>query len=531
MHLRLPTAYYGPLLGLLYLLVWICLRPNTLAYWDLAAGWRFGMLLLVPFRYWPWLVAGEWGGGAIIDLWLGHAGADLFILGDLPDMLVAVLCVALVRRVGTQPILSSPEHVVRVLAAALSVALVITAVDVAIAMAFHPQFELGYVTRALGSDLLGAYLGMLLLAPVLILLVHARPRVDALKSMLHDGLVFFVPALVVLFLLVLQGVPLLELARTLALAPVLFFAFRHGWRGAAISMLLVSIAMVVFATLTHQHSASPQTWLFMAVADTALLMLGSAIDALHRSSHRLAVQNARLEGANQRLDHLASRLSHAARRNLRAEEEQRRHMAADLHDELGQNLTAIQIRVKLAQGRLHDVGLDDVATSINEIIGYMRAAVRRMLDNLRPTVLDEFGLARALEDGPIQNLLHTAGIRYEFDLHGDPLPLDEDTRIAIYRVAQEAATNAVRHAKANKLRVHLRVGQRGNQRIVLLDIRDDGVGLPDHTAPRRRGRGLQSMRDRITALGGIFRIRPCQRGTRLHILLRAPVAESNQRVL
>jgi len=146
-----------------------------------------------------------------------------------------------------------------------------------------------------------------------------------------------------------------------------------------------------------------------------------------------------------------------------------------------------------------------------------------MLDSLRPTVLDEFGLARALEEGPIQSLLHAAGITYEFDLHGDPHQLDEDTRLAIYRVAQEAATNAVRHAHASRVHLRLRVAERNGQRLVMLDIRDDGVGLPDGQPPRRGGRGLQSMHDRITALGGIFRIRARAQGTRLHILLRAPV--------
>src|SRR5699024_1835687 len=151
--------------------------------------------------------------------------------------------------------------------------------------------------------------------------------------------------------------------------------------------------------------------------------------------------------------------------------------------------------------------------SINRIIAHMRAAVRRMLDSLRPTVLDEFGLARALEDGPIQNPLHAAGVAYNFDFRGDPHLLDEDTSIAIYRVSTEAATNTVRHAHASRLRLRLRVGERNGQLWVLLDIHDDGVGLPDNVPRRRGGRGLQSMRDRVTALDGIFRVRPCKRGT------------------
>ncbi len=521
MHPRIPRAWHGPLLGLVYLIVWLGLWPTQAAYWNLLAGWRFGMLLLAPARCWPWLITAEWGGSAVADVWLGSAGAMTFALGDLPDTLVTALCVGVARRLGTRAALHSPDSVVRLLGSALVTALVVTAADAALLVLVHDGLRFDGMIGVLGGELLGDYLGMLLLVPVLILLVHARPTGEALRTLLLDGLIFLLPSLAVLFLLIQDGPPLSHFARTLALAPVLFFAFRHGWRGTAASILVVSVAMMAFAAATRHLATPAQAHLFLAVAGTATLMLGSAIDALRRSSDRLAVQNARLEGANHRLDHLARRLSDAARRNLRTEEEQRRYMAAELHDELGQNLTAIQTRVKLAQSRLADAGLSDVSTSINQIIGHMRAAVRRMLDNLRPTVLDEFGLARALEEGPIQNLLHTAGISYEFDLHGDPHPLDEDTRIAIYRVAQEAATNTVRHARASHVSLRLRVGRRNGQTWVWLDIRDDGIGLPATTPPRRGGRGLQSMRDRVTALGGIFRIRPCERGTRLRILLRS----------
>jgi two-component system sensor histidine kinase UhpB len=524
---RPPRALHGPLLGLAYLAAWLLLAQSNAPYWALPAGLRFGALLLAPMRCWPWLIAAEWGGTAIADAWLGQAdiGWEVMVLGDMPDVLVVAGCIAAFRGTGLRPSLRHPEDAARLLAAALVTATASTGADAALVLLMHPNTHLEGMSGFLGDELLGAYLGILLLAPVLILLFRERLRGHALNRMLLDGLVVMLPSLVVLLLLMQLGSPLSEFARILALAPVLYFAFRHGWRGAALSMLIASAAMVLFSNLTTQLAEPAQAHLFLAVAGTATLMLGAAIDALRQSGEHLAVQNARLEGANRRLDQLARQLSDAARRNLRVEEDHRRHMAAELHDELGQNLTAIQTRVKLAQARLHEAGLGDVATSINDILSHMRAAVRRLLDSLRPTVLDEFGLARALEEGPIRDLLRTAGIVYRFDLHGDLRPLDEDTCITIYRVAQEAATNAVRHAMAQELRLHLRIGQRGGGHVVLLDIRDDGIGLPGHAAPRRGGRGMQSMRDRVTALGGIFRIRPSVRGTRLHILLRAPALE------
>lgn len=197
-------------------------------------------------------------------------------------------------------------------------------------------------------------------------------------------------------------------------------------------------------------------------------------------------------------------------------------MAAELHDELGQNLTAIQTHVKLAQNRLKQAGMEDITASINGILTHMRRALHRVMDDLRPAVLDEFGLMRALDEGPIRDLLATAGMIYHTELHGDPRMLEEDIRTAVYRLAQESATNAVKHAQATEFRLRLRIGERAGAALALLDIRDNGVGLPERVP--RGGRGLQGMRDRVTSLGGLFRLRPDHQGVHLRILLRSSIS-------
>jgi two-component system sensor histidine kinase UhpB len=88
----------------------------------------------------------------------------------------------------------------------------------------------------------------------------------------------------------------------------------------------------------------------------------------------------------------------------------------------------------------------------------------------------------------------------------------------VYRLVQESATNAVKHAQASEFRLRLRIGERHGVVLALLDIRDDGVGLPSRLP--RGGRGLQGMRDRVTSLGGLFRLRPDRQGVHLRILLR-----------
>jgi Signal transduction histidine kinase, glucose-6-phosphate specific len=522
---RLPNS--GPLLGAGYLLLWLLLWPTVQPFWMLPYGLRFGALLLTPMRHWGWLLGAELAATASISLAqglpLGWAG---FAIDELPELLVMAGSLWLLRRFNLHVSLHSPQEVTRLLLSVVLVVTATTAVDAALLAIIHPNSP-ELMLRVLGEELLSHYLGILLIVPLMIMLLRTRLDQRALASLLMDGLLVMLPSMTILLVLSEQAAPQPQFARVLSLAPVLFFAFRHGWRGASLAMLITSLGM----TLVDQHLGhAPSTaaaYLFLAVAGTGALMLGSATDALRRSSERVAEQNVYLGAVNRRLDQLAHQLRDAARGNLQADENQRRHLAAELHDELGQNITAIQTHVKLAQARLRQAGMEDISTSINTILAHMRRALHRLLDDLRPAVLDEFGLLRALDEGPIRDLLNTAGMAYHTELHGDPRLLDDDTRTAIYRLAQESATNAVKHAQASEFRLRLRIGERQGIALAVLDLRDNGTGLPSRLP--RGGRGLQGMRDRVTSLGGQFRLRPEHAGVHLRILLRSNNAPADNR--
>ncbi len=521
MHLKslhLPDS--GPLLGAGYLLLWLLLLPTVQPYWMLPYGLRFGALLLTPMRYWGWLIGAEFVANGSISLihgmplsWTG------FVLADLPEPLVMVAGLWLMRRFDLHASLHSPQEVTRLWVSTVLIVMATTAVDAAVIELIHAPSSPALMISEVGENLLSHYLGIMLIAPLMIMLLRTRFDQRALASLFMDGLLVMLPSMTILLVLSAQAAPEPQFARVLSLALVLFFAFRHGWRGASLAMIISSLGM----TLVDQHLGhAPSTaaaYLFLAVAGTGAIMLGSATDALRRSSARVAEQNVYLGAVNNRLDQLAQQLRSAARGNLQTDENQRRHLAAELHDELGQNITAIQTHVKLAQARLHQAGMEDISTSINAILAHMRRALHRLLDDLRPAVLDEFGLLRALDEGPIRDLLNTAGVAYHTELHGDPRLLDDDTRTAIYRLAQESATNAVKHAQASEFRVRLRIGERHGIVLALLDLRDNGTGLPSRLP--RGGRGLQGMRDRVTSLGGQFRLRADHAGVHLRILLRS----------
>ena len=515
--LHLPDS--GPLLGAGYLLLWLLLWPTVQPYWILPYGLRFGALLLTPVRHWGWLLAAEIAANAGINVAQGMPLSwSGFIIAEWPEPLVMAAGLWLLRRFNLHASLQSPQDVTRLLLSVLLIVMATTAVDAALLALFQTPSSPTLMISELGEDLLSHYLGILLIVPLMIMLLRTRFDHRALASLFMDGLLVMLPSMTILLLLSAQAAPEPQFARVLSLALVLFFAFRHGWRGASVAMIISSLGM----TLVDQHLGhAPSTaaaYLFLAVAGTGAIMLGSATDALRRSSERVAEQNVYLGAVNRRLDQLAQQLRSAARGNLQTDENQRRHLAAELHDELGQNITAIQTHVKLAQARLHQAGMEDISASINTILAHMRRALHRLLDDLRPAVLDEFGLLRALDEGPIRDLLNTAGVTYITEMHGDPRLLDDDTRTAIYRLAQESATNAVKHAQASEFRLRLRIGERPGNVLALLDLRDNGGGLPSRLP--RGGRGLQGMRDRVTSLGGQFRLRADQGGVHLRILLR-----------
>ena len=520
MHANRSWASSGPFLGLVYFLAWVALWPGHQPYWVLPFGFRFGVLLLSRSRVWPWVIGAELAASAFCDWRSGsHFGVLGFVAGDMPEPLIVAFTLWLLRRAHLHASLDDPDGVARLLLSAMLTALAATVGNATILAALHPASAFQALTDSLGSDLLGYYLGVLLVVPVLVLLVRERPGRQAMAALAIDGLLVLLPALAILITLT-EYSPHAQYARVLSLAPGLFFAFRHGWRGATLSMLIISVGLNLTESMTGLGAPTAAAHLFIAVAGTGTLMLGAATDALRRSSERVAQQNSHLAEANRRLDKLARQLRDAARGNLQAEETQRRHMARELHDELGQNLTAIQTHLKLAQGRLRDAGLDDISTSINGILGFMRRALHRMLDSLRPSVLDEFGLDRALDEGPLRDMLAAAGVAYHFDMVGDPRTLDDDTRTAIYRIVQESATNVVRHSHAQSLLVRLRIGQRSGSTLAILSVQDDGDGLPPEPV-FTGGRGLKGMRDRITALSGSFRIQPSVKGLHFKVLLRS----------
>jgi two-component system sensor histidine kinase UhpB len=197
---------------------------------------------------------------------------------------------------------------------------------------------------------------------------------------------------------------------------------------------------------------------------------------------------------DQMLERLERERRESARRALGAQEEERLRIARELHDEVGQALTAVVLQLERAQATIGG----EPAQRIREAREAARATleeVRAIARNLRPEALDDLGLAAALRQLCVE--AERTGVLVDRDISSG-VTLDREAEVVVYRVAQEAITNALRHSCPEQIRLSL---QPDGDRTVLR-IRDDGQGIGQ--APE--GAGLRGMRERAVLVGGALEL-------------------------
>ena len=222
---------------------------------------------------------------------------------------------------------------------------------------------------------------------------------------------------------------------------------------------------------------------------------------------------------NAMLDRLEHERRESARRELTAQERERARIARELHDEVGQNLTALaMLLTRLADGS-DDHMAGRLLAARESTLGTVDD-VRRIARQLRPDLLDELGLTAALAT-LCERMSESTGMRIVRELPGDLPPMSPEVQTVLYRVAQESLTNVVRHAAASEARVALS-SEDGRQ--ILLSVADDGIGLAGDDAESHGG--IRGMRERALLIGGDLRLRSAH-GAGTEVTLSVPL-ESTQ---
>jgi two-component system, NarL family, sensor histidine kinase UhpB len=217
-----------------------------------------------------------------------------------------------------------------------------------------------------------------------------------------------------------------------------------------------------------------------------------APDAAYTEVGRLAASFSRL------LERIEAERRRSGRLVLRAQEEERKRLARDLHDEVNQALTALLLRLQaLSQGAPAEM-VDEIA-ELKALVNQAMEELLQLARQLRPSALDDHGLVPAV-DAQVKRFQASTGIRASFETIGDPLNLTEDQQIVVYRVAQESLSNVARHSGASEVQVNLAARDGG----VTLRVRDDGKGFDQWS--RNGGLGLSGMAERARLVGGDFEV-------------------------
>ncbi|MGA5076626.1 HAMP domain-containing sensor histidine kinase [Streptomyces griseoincarnatus] len=282
--------------------------------------------------------------------------------------------------------------------------------------------------------------------------------------------------------------------------------------GSATALLLWAPVTVSVPVLLTEAVILVGGLVVMLVANAALLRIGLApldrvtrlmttVDLL-RPGQRLPVRGggevAELVSTfNAMLERLEGERASSSARAILAQEGERRRIAQELHDEVGQSMTAVLLALKRASDEASEP-LREELLQAQEITRGSLDEVRRLVRRLRPGVLDDLGLVSAVTSLTTEFSTHTGLLvarRFDPDLPA----LDQETELVIYRVAQEGLTNAARHAEARRVEVALRAAGEA----VVLEVADDGRGI----GAAREGAGLRGMRERALLIGATLDVR------------------------
>ena len=450
-------------------------------------GLRLGLLLQSPGHYWPPLLLCE----GLLLYWLNQEVGLPHWPWLIAGSLLTLLPLFIARR---QQVRNDWQQLLLLLAT-------VTAAALLQALLWHLAGEDGL------SALLLSLTGGLTLTSTCMLIWHYLTRatwvplgpalVDQPVDWRFRHLVWYL-LLFVLSLWLQLGLPnsLVRFTPFCLAIPIIAMAWRYGWQGALLATLMNTIALLA-SQAWHDH---PLDLLLSLLAQSLTgLLLGAGIQRQRELNQALTRQLAHNRQLTERL--------------LETEESIRKEVARELHDDIGQTITAIRTQAGIVRRLAPDnAGVGQSSALIDTLSLGIYDAVRGLLGRQRPRQLDDMTLEQAVRSLLRELELERRGIvtRLEWQLaDGD---LSDAQRVTLFRVCQEGLNNVVKHANAHSVTIRARAS--GEQLQLVLE--DDGRGLPQSRP--QQGYGLLGIRERVQALGGSLQL-SCIHGTQLTVNL------------
>jgi len=275
--------------------------------------------------------------------------------------------------------------------------------------------------------------------------------------------------------------------------PILFFALKHGWPGATFSLVTLNIIAGLSFLLSRNSTVLFDTQIFLVSVGFTGLFLGATVS---------------------RQAELMKSIRDISQRVITTQETERNRISKDLHDHVGQVLTALTLRIAILRQR-GPADLKKDLDLLDELAAQVFHDVHEIVGELSPRELSYFGLKRSLESSLFRKMLEAANITYKPSVDSAVAKIPDHIQIAIFRISQEALSNIARHSSATECSLKVDVKDKKGEKIVCLQIRDNGNGFDTNSV--KSGHGLQNIKDRILALLGSFDLASGTQGTTLYI--------------
>ena len=480
--------------------LWVFLFGFSHAFWFLPAGLRFVALMYTRPVYWPVLIVGEWLGIAYLNQqYTNYASVFEHIIPSYLPSLIYPVVIGLVLRVHSSKVKGANGVIDQADLVSITVAIIVAGLVSATCLFMlmpganpflvFEKFSIdGILSYALG-DIAGV-----LFAWSTVEFIKSFTAMDqSARYVFVKNAAFLTLPFVIAFLFLL---PVFEWAAlALMFIPIVFLALKNGWAGATFSLMALNIIAGFYYWQTGNTVVLFDTQIFLVSVGFTGLFLGAAIS---------------------RQSELMTDVRNISQRVITTQETERNRIARDLHDHIGQELTALTLRVAILRKRA-SAGLETDFDLLDQLAARVFHDVHEIVGELSPRELSNFGLNRSLESPLFHEMLETAGVSYTTSIDTGITDIPEQVQVAVFRISQEALSNIAKHSSATKCTLKLWLVDRQGKKTVRLKIQDDGAGFDtDNYAP---GHGLQNIKDRVQALLGRIELSSGEWGTLLDISL------------
>ncbi|TPH13931.1 MASE1 domain-containing protein [Litorilituus lipolyticus] len=494
---------------------------NNSASWFLPAGFRFAAFLMLPRRYWLAIILGEWTAIKLLNDLKDPMTLFAEFVSIAPPALIYLTAAHIHLKLYGKAAFNNVKQTISLLFFGFSAA-ILTATVLVTSMIYHGKYA-SSGTEMLISEMhlanifafaLGDIVGMLLIVPSIILisdLIKKRTTIDICINFKMLIQFFSIAMIGILLLSNLHQIPLYYIQMIVVML-VITCSYKYGWQGAVVSVFTMCIVIVLAALLADTQSSMIENQVYLITIAVIALILGTSISQQNQLTHQLLEQNLTLETLNIGLNEEVKKNQQLAAKVISIQESERKKISTELHDDIGQNITAINTEVKIIERLSTNQMVEASISNIKQLTSTIYSTAHHLMSMLRPRVIDELGLEKALDSSQFHQLLNKAGINYHVDIHGEFESLDDVVKIAIYRIAQESATNAIKHSQAGNFYLDLSL----ENQLLTLRIKDDGIGFDTTDKDKLKGRfGLLGIEERVLSLQGQFELNSSDIGSEI----------------